>query len=92
MTYDPTLSKRLVAQTDKAGSHATLAEVTLANQLSRANDAYTLLHRALTNLLDRSAVITSANEDAAFVDLQVRAEDYEAAYESLGKPPRKATP
>lgn len=86
MPYDPARTALLVRQTDAMGAGATLAEVTLANQLSRADDQVTFLRRALTNLLDHSVVVTAPDEDPCFVDLQVRAEDYEAAYEALGKP------
>lgn len=38
---------------------------------------------ALRNLLDNSAVITPPDGDPCFVDIQCRAEDYEAAYKAL---------
>lgn len=47
MNYDSEKSRLLIRQTNLAGRAATLAEVTLANQLQSADDAVTILAREL---------------------------------------------
>lgn len=42
--------------------------------------------RALEDLLENSAVISPPDQDPCFVDLQVRTEDYDAAYAALDAP------
>lgn len=45
------------------------------------------LRATLHDLLENSAVITPPNSDDCFVELEVRAQDYEAAYDLLTEIP-----
>lgn len=64
MTYDPIKTRLLIKQTDSAGSAATLAEITLANQLSAADDALILSQAAIGRLRVALLVAKAALEKA----------------------------